>query len=437
MNRIRIGVDVGGTNAVGVAVDADLHVVATARQPTRRGSDGVVVTVRDLVAELIATLGRDASAANGAFAGEIRVERTSATSGTAVEQVIDCVPPVTGHRVGPRSAQGWSKAVVEAESSSTPPVLDATRVAGGAAGPGRHAMTPLRDGARMNVRVASVGVGVPGIVAGGVVRHAVNLDVRQMDLAAALRDELGVPVAVDNDVRAAALGAYAVRGGSLAYLNLGTGIAAGIVVDGRVRSGSTGAAGEIGHVAIDPAGPECACGQRGCIEAFAGGAAIAHRWEGAARDLTGVVSDPRSAAPGATSDGLARGGETGSCLDTEGAPGDTSQPRDFADPGPPVPATLFEAADRGDASATRIRDDAVRAISAAARILVLTADPDRVVLGGGVARLGEPLRRLVVSDLSRAATRSPFLAELRIADRLEIEDPGSHAPAIGAALLAG
>ena len=90
-----------------------------------------------------------------------------------------------------------------------------------------------------------------------------------------------MPVRVENDVKAAAFGAYALRGGSsgsMAYLNLGTGIAAGIVADGELWRGARGTAGEVGHISVDPNGPLCRCGQRGCIEAFAGGGAIAERW---------------------------------------------------------------------------------------------------------------------------------------------------------------
>ena len=324
MNRIRIGVDVGGTNAEAVALAAGGRVVASARRATRIGPDGVVDTVRGLVAE-------------------------------------------------------------------------------------------LADGRR---ELVSVGVGIPGIVADGTVRHAVNLDLRETDLAAALRGRLAVPVAIDNDVRAAALGAHATQGGSLAYLNLGTGIAAGIVTDGTVRRGASGAAGEIGHIPIDPVGPVCACGQRGCIEAFAGGAAIARRWHATEPALAGVV-----------------GAHAAARTPTDVSPALSAADRPLAIP--PAALVVFDAADAGDERAIRIRDDAVHAIAAAARILVLATDVERVVLGGGVSRLGERLRGAVARELDRAAAASPFLTELRLADRIDREPAFSHVPAIGAALLPG
>ena len=241
--------------------------------------------------------------------------------------------------------------------------------------------------------VRSVGVGIPGQIEPGTGRvvHAVNLGVDELDLAAAVAPELGVPVQVENDVKAAALGAHALysRDGaiaprSMAYLNLGTGIAAGIVSEGVLWRGARGTAGEVGHISVDPNGPLCRCGQRGCIEAFAGGGAIAERW---AR---------RSALP----------------------------VRD-----------VFDAADAGDASARQLRAGLARGVAAAVRVLVLTADVDIVVLGGGVTALGERLMADVAAELSASAEASPFMRSLHLTDRVELLPPGSPAAALGAALV--
>ena len=128
-----------------------------------------------------------------------------------------------------------------------------------------------------------IGVGVPGQVdpEAGTVSLAVNLgiDGTPYPLAAAVADQLGRPVVLENDVRAAALGASLALGvtGSLALLAIGTGISAGLVVDGRIRRGRDGMAGEIGHAPV-AAGPRCACGLDGCLEALAAGPAIAAAW---------------------------------------------------------------------------------------------------------------------------------------------------------------
>ena len=248
--------------------------------------------------------------------------------------------------------------------------------------------------------VRSVGVGIPGQIEPGTGRvvHAVNLGVDEMDLAAmvaprlrAVAPGLRLPVQVENDVKAAALGAQALHTrngspapGSMAYLNLGTGIAAGIVSDGVLWRGARGTAGEVGHISVDPNGPLCRCGQRGCIEALAGGGAIAERWA------------KRSALP----------------------------VRD-----------VFDAADEGDPSARQLRAGLARGVAAAVRVLVLTADVDIVVLGGGVTALGDRLMTDVAAELSASAEASPFMRSLHLTDRVELLPPGSPAAALGAALV--
>ena len=129
---------------------------------------------------------------------------------------------------------------------------------------------------------ASIGIGIPGAVdrETGEVRHAFNLDLAELQLGSLLSELVGVPVRVENDVTAAALGANHLLelDGTIAYLNLGTGLAAGIVVDGAPWRGAHGVAGEIGHLPIDPNGYACPCGQFGCLETVASGSAISRAW---------------------------------------------------------------------------------------------------------------------------------------------------------------
>lgn len=236
--------------------------------------------------------------------------------------------------------------------------------------------------------LASVGVGMPGQVepGGSRVVHAVNLGIERLDVAGALEPLLGVPVRVENDVKAAATGAYALHGaaGAMAYLNLGTGIAAGLVVDGALWRGSRGTAGEVGHISVDPVGPLCRCGQRGCIEALAGGASLADRW---------------------------------------GRPG-------------PLPVrAVFDAADAGDPHARMLRADLARGVAAAVRVLVLTTDADVVVVGGGLTALAPRLTADVDAALAASAAASPFLRSLGLAERVELLPAGSPAAALGAALV--
>ena len=240
---------------------------------------------------------------------------------------------------------------------------------------------------------ASIGIGIPGAVDSerGRVAHAVNLGLEGLDLGPRLADRLGVDVRVENDVKAAAVGAHHLLGiadgilaHSMAYLNLGTGLAAGIVLDGRLLRGGHGVAGEIGHIPVDPAGVVCSCGQRGCLETLASGSAIARMWP------------------------------------TDGA----------------LPAKeLFDAADAGDERAIAVRERFLTGVAAAVRLLVLTTDVDDVVIGGGLAALGDPLLAGTRRILSEWAVDSAFLASLDLPSRVQVIPLGFPAAAVGAALV--
>lgn len=237
-------------------------------------------------------------------------------------------------------------------------------------------------------RIGSVGIGIPGLVdaeAGRVV-HAVNLGVESLDLADRSERALGVPFRVENDVKAAALGASVLSGvtGSMAYLNLGTGVAAGIMLDGRIWRGARGTAGEVGHISVDPRGRLCGCGQRGCVETLCGGGALAKAW---------------------------------------GRPGAL-----------PI-RDIFDAADAGDPLASALRDDLYHGAAAAVRVLVLSADVETVIIGGGLTALGDRLENGVRAALHAGAEASPFMRSLRLDERIELLPAGSPAAAFGAALV--
>lgn len=235
---------------------------------------------------------------------------------------------------------------------------------------------------------ATVGVGIPGAVdpASGRVAHAVNLGLEDLALGPELAARLGRPVRVENDVNAAALGAWQALGGgssdSMAYLNLGTGLAAGLVLGGRLWRGARGVAGEIGHIPVDPAGPVCPCGQRGCLELTASGSGLARVW-----------------------------------------PGDGSVRR------------LHDAATGGDPAALAVWNGFVDHVAAAVRLLVLTVDPDRVVIGGGLSSLGDELLGAVREVLRGWAATSGFLAMLDLDARVEVLPRDFPAAAVGAALV--
>ncbi len=190
----------------------------------------------------------------------------------------------------------------------------------------------------------------------------------------------------DRSLSVAARCPTAPTGADLAYLALGTGVAAGLVLDGMVRRGASGAAGEIGHIPLVPDGLACPCGQRGCLEQYASGSALDAAW------------------PSRT--------------------------------GRPSPVELFEAAAEGDPAALRLRDAFIGAVASAVRILVLTCDVRQVVLGGGVSALGAPLLAAVRSALTEQAASSPFLRAMGLAERVVLAPADLPLAAVGAALLA-
>ncbi|MGD8192895.1 ROK family protein [Herbiconiux sp. P18] len=243
----------------------------------------------------------------------------------------------------------------------------------------------------------SIGIGIPGQVdaRAGVVSHAVNLGFDELELGRIVTDRIGCPVKVENDVKAAALGAYhlmtaqpSLTARSMAYLNLGTGLAAGLVIDGELWRGARGAAGEIGHIPVDPNGMLCPCGQRGCLETLASGTAIARRWS--PHDATGDEIPARS---------------------------------------------LMAAADAGDPEAVAIRGLLVDNVAAAVRVLVLTVDVEVVMIGGGLSNLGQWLLDEVRRVLASWAEESPFLASLGLESRVLLVPAGFPAAAVGAALV--
>lgn len=168
------------------------------------------------------------------------------------------------HRVwGPTPAQGGPEAVV-------PFLLDLARRA--------------RDAAPGPIRGVGVSAGAPASARTGRVFTAPNLpgwgDAAGVPLAEIVSGALdGLPVALDNDANATALAEHRFGAGrgtrDMAFLTVGTGIGAGLILSGQLHRGATETGGEIGHVAVEPGGRPCACGLRGCLEAYASGPSVA------------------------------------------------------------------------------------------------------------------------------------------------------------------
>ena len=279
---------------------------------------------------------------------------------------------------------GPDGAVVSSSTTSTPVGPDAVL---------DHLEQLVSDAIRRHeAPVEHVGVGFPGRVApDGAVTMALNLGIiGPVAVGTQLSHRLGRTVHVENDVNAAALGAWSSFGfdgdSSLVYLSIGTGFAAGVVMGGEIVRGHTGTAGEIGHVPAPGSDVACHCGQRGCVEARVSGGALAARALGADAGL--------------------------------GA------------------AAVWDAADRSEPLAAQIRNDAIETVAWACQLAVMMLDVEVVVLGGGVARLGARLLDPVRSALERREAASPFLASIGVSRRVVLAPDGVELGALGAALAA-
>jgi glucokinase len=220
---------------------------------------------------------------------------------------------------------------------------------------------------------AGLGVGVAGqtTATSGVVRFAPNLKWREVPLQDRLSQALGLPVVVTNDVRAATWGEWlhgaGVGANDLICLFIGTGIGGGVVSGGRMLAGCTNTAGELGHVPVDLHGPPCTCGHRGCLEALAGGWAIARRARQAIRD-----------APDAGKAFLQAAGL-----------------KEAVAPEAITAGVVAAAAQAHDPLARLLVDEVARALVAGTVGLVNAFNPCRLILGGGVMQgLPELLDRI-------------------------------------------
>ena len=251
--------------------------------------------------------------------------------------------------------------------------------------------------------LAAVGVGVPGRVdrATGTVSLAVNLGWEQLPLGRLLTERLDRPVRVENDVRAAAAGLHdrAVLGdlADLAYLSIGTGISAGVVLDGRLHRGPRGMAGEIGHVVLDPTGPLCPCGLRGCFETLASGPAIARQAETA----------------------LAAG-----------------RPSSLVGSRPLTAVDVFNHAAAGDPLAFELVEAVGGWVARAVHELVMAFDVRRVALGGGVAAAGQTFLAPIVRGLDSLRVASPLAREALPPDVVVVLGAEAEAGPWGALILA-
>ena len=249
-------------------------------------------------------------------------------------------------------------------------------------------------------RLAAIGVAVPGLVdaGSGVMRLAVNVEAGELAIGPLVAEAMGAPCFVEHDARAAALWLLG-RGDprdSLAYFSIGTGISAAVVIGGRLVRGVTGLAGEIGHIQAVDSGPACPCGLHGCLEAVAAGPAVARMAEEA----------------------VASGEVTSLSLGATG------------------PEAVYRAAAAGDRVALAIADRVGIYLARAVRGIVLSYGVDRVVIGGGLSRAGEPFLRPILDELEREQAASPLISHALTPNPVELLPADSDPGAWGAVVVA-
>ena len=272
---------------------------------------------------------------------------------------------------------------------------------------------------------SAIGLVVPGVVREdtGVAVYASNVGWDHVPFVRLIEERTGLPTALGHDVRAGAVAEArlgAGRGsGNVLFVAIGTGIAAGHVLDGRTAyPGAHGAPSELGHVVVRPGGRLCGCGEHGCLEAYTSASQVARRY---AEARAAAGAGPASSGADGARAGGARAGETGG----GGAAGD----RD-AGPAPVVPSSEVVAlAETGDPVAGAVWRETVEILADGLTIAIRLLDPELIVLGGGLAEAGDALLTPLTADL-KTRVRFQELPRLRRAAL------GDEAGSIGAALLA-
>jgi glucokinase len=228
--------------------------------------------------------------------------------------------------------------------------------------------------------VRALGIASPGPVdsANGIVPEAPQLvGWKDVPLVNVMSDRLRIPVWLENDANAAALGENRYGAGrdskNMLYITVSTGVGGGIIIDGDLYRGTRGAAGEMGHVVIDVNGPPCGCGGHGCLESLASGTAIARR----GRDLAGSGDAP------ALADVASRGGRLSAEI---------------------IARTAYD----GDEVSRRIFDDVGMYLGVALAGFVNVFNPEAILIGGGVARSADLFVPEAQRVMEERAMRAPL-----------------------------
>ena len=271
------------------------------------------------------------------------------------------------------------------------------------------AITEVIDGAVADADLApedvtAIGLAVAAVVdpEQGKVVSTPNMKLEGMEIVTPLEDRYGVPVALGNDVNCGTLGEQWLGAGrhlkNIVGMFVGTGIGGGVVVDGKLVRGSRELAGEVGHMIMEPGGPECGCGKRGCFEALASRTAIE-------RDIRAAIDKGRKTVIAEMLD------ESGGLIRSK---------------------MLKSALKDGDPVVTKVMTRAAETIGRACLDIRHLLDPEVMILGGGVM---EACGRFMLPVIREVVDTDSYLGA-RPAGAIVLSELGDDAVVLGAVLLA-
>lgn len=248
-----------------------------------------------------------------------------------------------------------------------------------------------------------IGVGTPGIAnsATGIIEYSNNLKFANTPMVKYIQENINKPVFIENDANAAAYGEYvagAAKGSNNAVcITLGTGVGGGIIIDGRIYSGSNFGGAEIGHTVIEVDGPQCTCGRKGCFEVFSSATGLIRMTkEAMEKDKNSIMWKMAEE----------RGGKVSA-------------------------KTSYDAMRAGDKAAKEVVDKFVKYLSAGITNVINIFQPDILCIGGGVCNEGDALLLPVREQVSKEVYTKNSLKNTEIV----IAKLGNDAGIIGAAFL--
>lgn len=247
-----------------------------------------------------------------------------------------------------------------------------------------------------------IGIGTPGIAdnINGTIPYSNNLDFHDVPVRKYIQQKINKPVYVANDANAAAYGEFvagAAKGAKDAVcITLGTGVGAGVIVDGKILTGANLAGAEIGHMVIEVDGPQCTCGRKGCFEVFSSATGLIRMTKEAMAETPDSIMHKMAEEDGKVSARLA-----------------------------------FNAMRAGDSAAKAVVDKYIKYLAAGITNTINIFQPDVLCIGGGVCNEGDPL----MVPMRELVKKEVYTRMLDKNTRIEIASLGNDAGIIGAAFL--